>query len=124
MKKLTELPSDTIEGILLIYAEQAVANRIAINNGDPDAANAAYNQVLCCSKELKRRGPQAQRALLSLLNHTDPGVRFCAAMDALQIAPGMGEAELARLAKSTNVCGAKAAVILQEWQRGTLKLPV
>ena len=123
MARHSQLTSKTIDDILAIYAEQAVAHRTAISNGDSDAASGAYDRVLCCSKELKKRGAGAQRTLLSLLNHSDADVRYCAAIDALQFAPEMGKAALVKLAESTNVCGARARLILQRWKRGALKLP-
>ena len=80
-----------------------------------------YDIVWECSIELRRRGPEAQQALLPLLKHTSPDVRVCAAKDALDFAPELGVAELERLARSDFICGVKAQLILREWRRGTLK---
>jgi len=116
-----DLETKTIHEIVSIYANDAAAHRDAIIHGDSDAANAAYDRVWRCSKELKKRGPNAQMALLPLLNDNNPDVRLCAATDALAFAPELGFAELERLANSNFICGSKAQIILREWRRGKLK---
>jgi len=118
-----DLETKTIDEIVSIYAKNAAAYREAITHGTADEANAAYDRVWRCSKELKKRGPEAQRALLPLLNDNSPDVRVCAATAALEFAPELGVAELERLANSTFKCGVNAQLILQEWSRGKLKLP-
>ena len=121
--KQDELKSATIPEINAKYEIEVIANGLARMNGDAHAANAAYDFVWLCSKELKSRGPDAQRSLLPLLNHDDPQVRLCAAKDALDFAPDLGLGELEQLARSKFVWALDAQLILSEWKQGTLKFP-
>jgi len=121
--KQDELRSASVAEIVATYVKKVKENGLAIMNGDADAANAAYDIVWLCSKELKLRGVDSQRALLPLLGSDDPQVRLCAAKDALDFAPDMGALELETLARSNVIWRLDAQMILRDWQRGTLKLP-
>jgi hypothetical protein len=118
-----ELEVTSVAEVVAAYENAVKANGLAIMNGDTDAANAAYDFVWLCSKELKKRGPDTQRALLALLDNNDPQVRLCAAKDALEFAPDMGQQELEKLAKSNFIWALDAKLILREWKRGTRKFP-
>jgi len=116
-----EIRSATVAEIVVTYEKKVKENGLEIMNGNADAANAAYDVVWLCSKELKRRGVDSQEALLPLLGSDDPQVRLCAAKDALDFAPALGVVELENLARSNVIWRLDAQMIFREWQREKLK---
>ena len=52
---------------------------------------ATHAEIAAVYRELRRRGPDDQGALLELLQHDDAGVRLWAAAHALEFAPERGE---------------------------------
>ncbi|HUR71526.1 MAG TPA: DUF2019 domain-containing protein, partial [Candidatus Limnocylindrales bacterium] len=113
----------SVTEIVDAYERGVKLNGLAIMNGDSEAANAAYDFVWRCSVELKKRGIDAQRTLLVLLKNGDPQVRLCAAKDALQFNPDLGQLELERIAKLDVIWSLHASLILEEWKRGRLRFP-
>ena len=111
----------TLEEIITEYVDAVMAYDPALLAGDSAGATAAYERVAVCSRELRRRGLDAQKALLPLLGHQIFRVRLCAATDALEFAPEIAEAELAKLASSNDLVGLDASTILREWREGRLK---
>ena len=65
---------ETVEMLVKRYGEAAAAHGRATEAGDHKKANKAYEQVAAIYRELRRRGPNSQRALLPFLNDPDPGV--------------------------------------------------
>jgi hypothetical protein len=119
----SELEAAPSEKLIEEYQKAATAHGQAILNSDHEAANKHYEVVAACSRELKRRGADAQRLLLPLLNSSDPEIRFCAAVDALEFAPELGEEELKKLAESEAICGLNAYAILKQRGKTTMKFP-
>lgn len=91
--------------------------------GDIAAANKAYELVNVFSKELSRRGLEAHKALLPLLRSDDPGVRTCAAKDALEFAPEIAQTELEKLIEGKFDCSIHAYLILDSWKNGKFAFP-
>ncbi len=118
-----DLNSSSVSEIIAAYERGVKSNGLAIINRDGDAANAAYDFVWLCSKELKKRGIDAQRKLLSLLENDGPQVRLCAAKDALGFAPELGQQELERISNLSLLWSIDAKLILEEWKAGRLKFP-
>ena len=113
----------SLETLLDEYQQAASAHGRAILDGDHEAANRRYEVVADCSRELKRRGGNAQKALLSLLQSSDPEIRYCAAVDALDFAPEEGEQELRKLVQTNAVCGLNAYAILKQRGRTDVTFP-
>jgi hypothetical protein len=114
----------SIAELVSIYAKAAVAHGTASEAADPREANRQFRIVISVYREVRRRGPEAQRSLLELLDHSDQSVRCWAATHALEFAPESGEPilrELARGKYGPNRMNAFWA--LKEWRRGTLRFP-
>ncbi len=106
------------------YADSAAAHGRATEAGDHETANAAHEALARVYRELRRRGTEAQRTLLPLLEHDDPGVRVWAGAHALEFAPAQGERALTRIAEiPKSLVGFSAEVTLQEWRAGRLRFP-
>jgi hypothetical protein len=121
--KSSELTGATTEQLIEEYRNAAAAHGQAILEANNDAANKAYDIVAACSRELRKRGTEAQKMLLGLLNDSDPEIRFCAAVDVLDFAPELGEEELTRLVQSKSVCGLNAYAILKQRGKANLRFP-
>jgi hypothetical protein len=119
----SRLEAASVEALLQEYQRAASAHGKAILEGDHEAANRHYEDVAACSRELKQRGGDTQELLLSLLKSSDPEIRYCAAIDALDFAPEMGEEELKKLVESNAVCGLNAYAILKQRGRSDIRFP-
>jgi hypothetical protein len=112
-----------IDALLARYAEAAAAHRAAVDAADHRLANRHHDEVAAVYRELRRRGEAAQRELLPLLRHADPGVRAWAAAHALEFAPIEGEPVLTELAEVPKALGMSATMTLREWRAGRLRFP-
>jgi Domain of unknown function (DUF2019) len=112
-----------VDELVVTHAENAAAHGAASARGDPDAANRHHDAVAAIYRELRRRGPEAQRGLLPLLDDRDGWVLCWAASHALEFAPTDGEQVLLELANQEGLEGFTATTTLSEWRRGTLRFP-
>ncbi len=92
-------------------------------DGDYESANHQAELVAAVYRELRDRGPEAQRALLRLIDDRNEGVRSWAGAHALEFAPERGESALAELAEGQSVAAFNAKMTLGEWRQGTLSFP-
>jgi hypothetical protein len=74
-------------------------------------------------RELKARGPEAQRALLPLLDHPEPGLRRYVGYLALEFAPEEGERALSAVARSGGLPAYEARLTLEQWRSGRITFP-
>src|SRR4051812_19892849 len=95
---MAELDAEAIEELIQRYADAAAVHGRATEQNDYLAGNAAYQVIDSVCHELRRRGLEAQRALLQLLGDPEPGVRCWAASHALEFSPADGERTLSALA--------------------------
>ena len=106
------------------YEKAAVRHGEATLSGANDEANQAHDDIAAIYRELRRRGPMAQRGLLPLLERSDAGVRLWAASHALEFCPEAGETVLEAVKRSVGgLVGFSAAMTLQQWRAGTLSFP-
>ena len=106
------------------YVDAAARNGAATLRSDEDEANRAHDELAEIYRELRRRGPEDQAALLELLDHEDTGVRLWAAAHALEFAPERGEPVLKKTrAQMKNLLGFVAGMTLARWQDGKLEFP-
>jgi hypothetical protein len=113
----------SVQEIVDVYVVAAAKHARATEAGDYKAANEAHDVIAPGYRELRTRGLQAQRALLPLLEHPDPGVRGWAAAHGLEFAPDQAEPTLEALAGVDGLGGSSAKMTLQVWRKGDLNFP-
>ena len=115
---------DDVASLVQRHTESSAAHGQATETGDPVAANRAYDALAEVSLELRRRGADAQRALIPLLEHPDAGVRAWAGAHALEFCPEQGEPALMRVAAIPgSLVGLSAEMTLRQWYDGKLRFP-
>lgn len=113
-----------IDTIVERYAVAASTHGRAIREGDHKAANAAYDAAMNAYDTLRKRGADAQRKLLSLLDHADPSVRVWAGTHALDFDPARGVSALERVAGGPpSPEQLSAQISLDRWRKGELRFP-
>jgi hypothetical protein len=119
--RASDLQAESIERLVAIYEEAAAASEKLT----PSASqNAAADCVARVYDELRRRGPDAQRALLPFIAHARPGVRGWAAAHALEFETKVAEQRLKQIAATDPFPhGFNAKMVLQEWRAGRLRFP-
>jgi hypothetical protein len=111
------------ETLIAAYTEAVIRTSEAQAQMRPRVANWHADKILQIARELRRRGPEAQKKLLPLLHHSNPHVRGWSATHALGFAPEEALPVLRALAKERGDPGFDARIALQEWEKGTLGLP-
>lgn len=94
----------------------------AIYAGKPKDGNRMFDLLVAIRRELRTRGMEAQRQLLSLLDDPNPGTRCWVAASVLEFAPDEGERVLTDLSKNAEgLVGFSAEWTLERWKAGTFK---
>jgi hypothetical protein len=120
--KKKQLRRLSIEQLIEITRNSSAERWHAIYAGKPRDGNRMFELLVAIHRELRARGPEAQRQLLSLLDDPDPGTRCWAAASVLEFAPDEGERVLVELAKAPNgLIGFSAEMTLEQWKAGTFK---
>jgi hypothetical protein len=122
-KKSKDLHKMPCSSLIQLFAEAAAANIRAWEDANPQLANKAYDVQANVYRELRSRGIEAQRALLSLLNDPEPYVRCSAAAYALEFAPQDAEPVLQALRPLRGFVGHDAGMTLDVWRKGELRFP-
>jgi uncharacterized protein DUF2019 len=114
----------SLDELLARYSEAAAEHRAALDDASSRRANRAADVLAKVYAELRNRGPEAQHALLVLLDHPDPAVRGWAGAHALDFAPEQGEPALTELSEQYDgVIGFNAEMTLEVWRQGELRFP-
>jgi hypothetical protein len=96
----------------------------ALEAANPRAANRKYDTLVAIRRELRSRGPEAQRELLKLLADPEPSTRYFTASSVLQLAPSEAEQVLKELSRTQrNTIGVEADWTLKQWREGTFNPP-
>jgi hypothetical protein len=120
----TSLSGDALQALISRYALAAAMHGHATEKGDFVAGNQAHETVASVYRELRRRGITAQRVLLPLLVHHEPGVRGWAASHALEFAATEGEAVLIAMSDvPKSKVSFSARMTLREWRAGRPRFP-
>lgn len=106
-----------------LFADAAAAYGHALEDAKPRFANKAYDVKASIYRELRSRGIDAQRSLLSLLDHRDRYVRCAAGTYALDFDPRAAEPVLQALEKLRGFAGHDASMTLEMWKKGELRFP-
>ena len=121
--KAQKIGNVTVADLLRMYSAAAVAHNEATVQGDHRTANKQHDIVATVYRELRARGPEAQRSLLGLLDHPSEAVRGWAAAHALEFAPEDGKPVLEAIAAGAGIWAFTAGVTLEEWKKGVLRFP-
>jgi hypothetical protein len=116
---MSSLPIDQIVGLYL----EAAAETGRYEDTSSEKVNRAADVVAAAYRELRRRGIDAQRVLLALLDHPDLAVRGWAGAHALEFAPEQGEQTLEELSQEPTIRGFNAEMTLEVWRKGELRFP-
>ncbi|WP_075005837.1 DUF2019 domain-containing protein [Stigmatella aurantiaca] len=120
--KAAQVQGLTADQLVEKYRELSARHGRAIEAGNHKAANRDFDVIVAVNKELRARGIEAHRELLTLLNDPEPGTRCWAATDVLEFAPREGEQVLAELAKVPgSLVGLTAEMTLRQWKAGEYK---
>jgi hypothetical protein len=121
---MTSIQDEQVEALVRRYAEAAGQHGRATEAGDHKKANQAHEAIASVYRELRSRGLEAQRALLVLLDDSEPGVRLWAASHALEFSPADGERVLSSMANvPKSFLSFSADMTLRQWREGTLRFP-
>jgi hypothetical protein len=113
----------SIASLLDAYAKAARNHGATTLSGDYETGNRNAAVIARIYRELRRRGPAAQSALLDLLRHEDAGVRGWAGAHAMDFAPRQAIPVLEKLAGERNAIGFSAKMTLEVWEKGELRFP-
>lgn len=121
MKK-TQLKKISVEQLIETTRTTSAERWRAIDAGRTKDGNRMFDLLVAIRRELRARGLDAQRQLLSLFDDPDPGTRCWAAVSVLEFDPSEGERVLAELAKlPDSLVGFSAEMTLEQWKAGTFK---
>lgn len=118
-----EVKKAELAELINAYSESAKIQGEATESGDYKTGNKASDLISAIYSELRRRGPDAQRALLPLLEADNPGVKLWAASHAMDFSPSDGEPVLVSLIPVGRFLGLSAQTTLSEWRKGRLSFP-
>jgi hypothetical protein len=104
------------------YKQAALLHGRATTTGDYQAGNQQYDQLAEMYSALKSKGTAALASLSPLLQDEDDSVACWAATHLLPYQEPQAIATLTRVAATSGITGFTAAITLQEWQAGRLKL--
>jgi hypothetical protein len=112
----------TIDELLVEYASNAIDHGVATHAGDYKRANRSHDEILRILQLLTERGERIR--LADLLNHDDASVRCWAATHLLPFCEERARKALDDIVREgTWPASHSALVVLQEWDKGTLKVP-
>ena len=115
------IEEEAVADLVQRYAEAACAHGRATEAGDHATTNQASEVIAGVYRELRRRGVDAQSALLPLLHAAEPGVRLWAGSHALEFAPADGERALSALEDGPErLLAFSAKMTLRQWRSGCL----
>jgi HEAT repeat protein len=113
----------TTEDLVSAFANAAYERGQALLAADPRKANARSKTMAKIYVEIKERGSNALRPLLSLLNHNDAFVRLWAAVYALEFDPRPAVPVLENIfEKETGLLRFISRKTLETWREGKFHL--
>jgi hypothetical protein len=121
--KPASLHGADLSELLHLYERATIEHGRASESGDYRTANRESETIISVYRELRSRGLESQKALLSFLNHEDLHVRVMAAAPSLEFALEEGEPVLIEISKSRGIAPLDARMTLQEWRKGNLRFP-
>jgi hypothetical protein len=120
-KHAQKLKTLSSSALVELFAEAGIASGQALENAKSQLANKAYDLQERIFLELRSRGIEAQRTLLTLLNHPDRQVRCAAGTYALDFDPEAAVPVLEALERQHGFAAHNAGMALTQWRKGELQ---
>ncbi|MBL9019016.1 MAG: DUF2019 domain-containing protein [Myxococcales bacterium] len=105
------------------YRAHSLAHGAATECGDYKKGNRHYDGIVKALHSLRKLGEPGELALLDLLGDPEAWVRCWAATHALVVDPARARLALEELASMKGIVALSARTVLDEFTKGTLKLP-
>jgi hypothetical protein len=120
----SQLKTSPTDRLVEEFRRLSAENGHALEAANARAANRKYDTLVAIRRELRSRGPEAQRQLLKLLADPEPSTRYFTASSVLQFAPSEAEQVLEELSRTQrNTIGVEADWTLKQWREGTFNPP-
>jgi hypothetical protein len=120
----SQLKTFSAERLVEEFRKLSAEHGHALEAANARAANRKYDTLVAIRRELRSRGPEAQRQLLKLLADPEPSTRYFTASSVLQFAPSEAEQVLEELSRTQrNTIGVDAGWTLKQWREGTFNPP-
>ena len=121
---MSAIEVESVDALVKRYAEAAAEHGRATEAGNYKEANRAYKVIAAVYMELRRRGREAQLALLPLLEAPEPGIRAWVGTHALEFSPADGERVLSHMENTPrSLVSLSAQITLRQWREGKLRFP-
>lgn len=112
-----------IKSVIDEYKNYAINHGKATLEGNSAVANRNYDKLKTVLKKIREFGNEGGLALLSLLEEDNQSIRCWAATDSLKFDENKAKKALKKLSKEDGIIAFDAKMVLQEWEKATLKLP-
>jgi hypothetical protein len=120
----SQLKTFSIEQLVEEFRRLSAEHGHALEAANARAANRKFPTLVAIIKELRSRGPDAQRHLLKLLADPEPSTRSWTASAVLEFAPGDAEQVLEELVRTQiGIQRFSARWTLEQWREGTFNPP-
>jgi Domain of unknown function (DUF2019) len=119
IQKLANLSSSSLVDL---FASESAASALALDEMNPRRSNLHFDRMVDAYRELRSRGSEAQRLLLTLLSAGNLSVRADAACYALEFAPEHALPVLTAMEDLPGNSGAKVVLLLDGWRSGRFDL--
>jgi|SRR5580704_16181955 hypothetical protein len=124
MAETTDFRKSETRELVQRFARTASERGKALRAVDPNRANSLYKLMLKIYREIKRRGGEAQRQMLPLLENENAHIRVAVASLALEFDPQAAEPVLRKIGQDEhNFLGFTADMVLKQWKEGKLHSP-
>jgi hypothetical protein len=118
----TAYPKRSISELVSAFAKAAAEQAEFMAAFDPKRANSKFDQMAKLYGELRRRGSEAQRQLLALLESENPHIRLQAAIYTLDFEPEIAEKVITSIFRNeTGSLRSEARMTLEQWRKGEIK---
>jgi hypothetical protein len=115
--------TNELEKVINEYRLFAQNHGRATLDGESAQANINYDRIIESLHKIRQFGNEGNVALLLLTEDADQSVRCWAATHSLNYNERKAKEILKKLSKGKGIIAFDAKIILNEWKKGTLKLP-
>lgn len=109
---------DKLKRLLHRFAIAAAAHHQALEEMDEDRADAQARMIAGLYRSIVGNGEPGRRALLEMIDHTDPVVAGMAAVYSIRYDSSRCLATLGRVALEPGLLGFRARMAIERWENG------